>query len=310
MGIAKSRSSAGFTLVELLVVIGIISILMGLLLPAIQSAREAARQVSCANKMRQIGLACHGYESARNRFPVGYMPGPVWLPPTAPRDPAFDPTPSMSLLTQLLPYLGRVELWDLTIAAYQKEWHPVGESHVGLTKSMPIFICPNLPEAEAGDELLLYGMHSLRRKVAFTTYLGVNGTDYINKDGIYCIGKSRRTSEITDGLSNTLMLGERPSGFNGHFGWWYCGSGANGTLMGTREVSSRIYGNSSCQVSPYHYQKGELDDMCSTLHFWSLHPGGSNFVLADGSVKFVSYEADPVLPDWGTISGKEVPTQL
>ncbi len=311
MGIARSRLPSGFTLVELLVVIGIISILMGLLLPAIQSAREAARRVSCANKMRQIGLACHGYESARNRFPNGYILGPMSPDFSAPLDPSYGPTPYMALLPQLLPYLGEKALWDETVSAYRKSWFPFGDPlHVGFSKSMPKFICPNLPEAEAGAELRVNWGDKVASKVAFTTYLGVNGTDYLEEDGIFCIGKSRRTSEITDGLSNTLMLGERPPGANGYFGWWYCGLGINGTLMGTREISSRMNGTASCQDSPYHYQKGELDDICSTFHFWSLHPGGANFVLADGSIKFVSYEADPVLPAWGTISGKEVPTQL
>jgi len=143
-------------------------------------------------------------------------------------------------------------------------------------------------------------------KQAFTYYLGVNGTDYKSLDGVFCLGIARRTAEIKDGLSNTLMFGERLPGADGYFGWWYCGQGINGTLLGAREINAWIQGNAQCELGPYHFQAGDLDQQCDSLHFWSMHPGGENFVFADGSVKFLPYEADVILPAMATIKGREV----
>lgn len=300
----RQRWSSGFSLVELLVVIGIIAVLLGLLIPAVQMAREAARKTQCSNKMRQLGLASFNYEASKRRFPMGYHPGPPGSgsPPTRPEyDPKYGKTPYMAILPQLLPFLERPEVWDETMASYKADFftfHTPG--HIGLRRDMPEFICPSVPWQAEGTDYPGYG------KVAFTSYMGANGTNFNAKDGFFSLGLARRAAEIRDGLSNTLMFGERPASTDGFFGWWYCGYFSNGTTMGTREINTFWEGNAVCSFGPYNFQPGHPDEQCSSLHFWSQHPGGATFALGDGSVRFISYEADPIMPSLGTINGREV----
>jgi len=291
----------GFSLVELLVVIGILAILLGLLLPAVQMAREAGRATACGNKMRQLGLAATSYESAKRSFPKGFHVGPPAVFPNPPTyDPSFGKTPYMALLPQLLPYVEQMAVWDEAMEAYSQDFFPYNPGHPGLRRNMAEFICPSAPWA--GDGVDYPG----RGQLGLTCYLGVNGTNYVSNDGFYCIGIARRAAEIRDGLSNTLMFGERPPSTDGYFGWWYAGYGSNGTLMGAREINTHWAGNSVCGNGPFHYQAGHPDRQCSSLHFWSQHPGGAYFVLGDGSVKFLAYDADPVLPALATINHGEV----
>jgi len=296
------RRRSGFSLVELLVVIGILSILLGLLMPAVQMAREAARKTACANRMRQIGLATQLYEIAHARYPMGYHPGPYSPGPgTRPAaDPSYGKTPNLAVLPQLLPYLERTALWDETMQAYAVDHYPFFPGHPGFRRSLPEWVCPSAPWAIDGVDYPGYG------QIGLTCYLGVNGTNFRAGDGFFVIGRARRVAEVRDGLSNTLMFGERPPSTDGYFGWWYCGRAENGTTMGTRELNTFWAGNSQCSAGPHRFKAGYPENQCSSLHFWSLHPGGANFVLGDGSLRFVSYEADPILPALGTIAGGEV----
>jgi len=289
-----------FSLVELLVVIGILTVLLGLLLPAVQVAREAARRTMCANKMRQLGLAASSHEGATKYFPKGFHLGPPAVFPNPPMyDPKYGPTPYMAVLPQLLPYLEQMAVWDEAMVAYSQNFYPYRPGHPGLRRNMPDFICPSSPWAADGVDYPGFG------QLGLTCYLGVNGTNYTSRDGFYSMEISRRAAEIRDGLSNTLMFGERPPSTDGYFGWWYAGYGSNGTLMGSREINTRWEGNSQCDAGPFHFQAGHPDRQCSSLHFWSQHPGGAFFTLGDGSVKFLSYEADSVLPALATINGGE-----
>lgn len=303
------RNCRGFTLVELLVVIAIITVLAGLLLPAVQYAREAARRTSCENKLKQLVLASLNYEAAKQRFPHGYFRGPPSCMPELPPqyDPKFGKTPYMALLVQFLPYIEQQPLWDKTMQAYEVEWNPYGTpEHVGFSHVVSTFICASSTNGE--QEVINNPRYG---RVAITNYLGVNGTNYQKLDGLYCMEMSRRAAQVRDGLSNTLAFGERPTTEEGNFGWWYCGWGENGTLLGTRELNA--YSNASCpghddgcEAGPYEYEKG-TGHLCDTRHFWSYHSGGCNFAVADGSTDFLSYEIDnETLAALGTIAGMEV----
>ena len=172
--------------------------------------------------------------------------------------------------------------------------------------------------------------------MAATDYLGVSGTNAEARDGLFTADDSFRIQQIADGTSQTLLVGER--GFrkgaldnidtsddinNLRFGHWFSApgqlSGSVGVVLGTREINyasglSKLPWEHDCPRGPYHFQppgqirdiNGKVRDECDLFHFWSWHPGGGNFLYADGSVHFLSYTADAVLPAMGTRDGGEV----
>jgi prepilin-type processing-associated H-X9-DG protein len=150
------------------------------------------------------------------------------------------------------------------------------------------------------------------RPVSLTSYPGVEGTDYSAKDGILFNNSRVRQLDVRDGTSNTLLIGERPPTFNYRFGWWYAGNGQNGTgscdmVLGVRELAVSKYG---CPPGPYHFAPTYIGAPCVQFFFWSLHDGGANFVFADGSVHFLTYQADSILPALATRAGGEIVSLL
>jgi prepilin-type processing-associated H-X9-DG protein len=286
---------AAFTPVELLVVIAILAVLLGLLLPAIQKVRAAAQRIQCANNLKQLGLALHHYHDAQSALPPGV---------TSRR--RGEPFPRMSWLARLLPYLEQDQLWQATVAAYDYRRSPfVNPPHLGFATPVKVFACP-----ADGRTLLPQTTHRGRR-VALTSYVGVLGKAYDQTDGVLFRDSQVRLTDITDGTGNTLMAGERPPSADLWYGWWYAGYGQAGTgsadmLLGVRE---RNFGGpyvSACPRGPYQRRAGRLDEQCDLFHFWSLHAGGAHFLFADGSVHFVRYAADAVLPALATRAGGEV----
>ena len=147
-----------------------------------------------------------------------------------------------------------------------------------------------------------------------TAYLGVNGINQENCDGVFYYKSSTRFRDVTDGLTNTLCVGERPPSSDFTWGWWYAGVGSDfGALdhtLGVREISRGAF-QRICGTPDPIFTHGSIDSSpCEASHFWSLHPNGANFLFADGSVKFVSYEAVSVLPAIATRSGNEVATTI
>ncbi|MCI0463731.1 MAG: DUF1559 domain-containing protein [Gemmataceae bacterium] len=178
-------------------------------------------------------------------------------------------------------------------------------------------------------------------KVAFTGYIGVSGPDFwawskqpqnsffkrespgilvatnkydnaIHNREVPVTNRGVNVASVTDGLSNTLMVGERPPSADLVFGWWFAGAGfdaagASDVIQGVREFAPpSLTGYPNCPVGPYSFRAGNVNNQCDQFRFWSFHSGGSNFVMGDGSVRFLSYNADAVLPAMSTRAGGEV----
>ncbi len=142
-----------------------------------------------------------------------------------------------------------------------------------------------------------------------TNYLGVAGTGFAMNNGVFHPRLVVSTAGITDGTSNTVMIGERPTGLSGYGSTWYSGWGTfryfKGQLMPVDvEWANSPVERTVCQDRTV-FQPGKYDDPCHQHHFWSLHPGGANFAFADGSVRFLSYSAASVLPALATRAGGE-----
>jgi prepilin-type processing-associated H-X9-DG protein len=171
--------------------------------------------------------------------------------------------------------------------------------------------------------------------LAGTNYLGVNGTNAETRDGLFTADQRVRLEELRDGKSQTLLVGER--GFrkgalevidttddinNLRFGNWFSAvgqrNGSVGVVLGTRELNfgsgkSKLWWERDCPPGPYHFgppkkirdATGSIREECDLFHFWSYHHGGAHFLYADGSVHFLAYTADEVLPALGTRDGGE-----
>jgi prepilin-type processing-associated H-X9-DG protein/prepilin-type N-terminal cleavage/methylation domain-containing protein len=297
-----------FTLIELLVVLAIIGVLIGLLLCAVQQVRQAAARAACQSQMRQIGLAMHQYHDTHGRLPPGnirpYIPWALsmWgMPP--------EPYPMMTWQTRLLPFVGEEPLWQATLSAYErdpycKDW----DIHPGFRRVIRLYVCP------ADDP---HRSTTQANDLAPTSYLGVSGINQYRTNGLIYHESRMRWADVSDGLSNTLLVGERPhSYFPGIIrGRWYgsfigSGLGTSKTFLGVRESGIRQmvsdpHLDSHCEDGPYTFGPGRVNDPCSAFHFWSLHSGGGNFLFADGSVRFAPYSAAEMLPALASRAGGE-----
>ncbi len=280
-------------MIELLVVVGIISVLLALLLPAVQKTRTAAARMSCTNNLKQFGLALHNYHDTSGSFPPGVTP-PL----------KGEPFPHMGWLTRVLPFVEQQPLWNLTLTSYDvMPSNPYG--HYGFMTPIKLFSCPADGRADSTHSTH-YG-----HRAALTDYIGSLGTNYVIDDGVLYWGSHTRLVDITDGTSNTLLVGERPPSPDFWYGWWYAAegqanSGSADTVLGVRELRSPTDEfTPGCPTGPYHFVPGNLNNLCDSFHFWSLHTRGANFLFGDGSVEFLSYEADTVLPALSTRAGGE-----
>ncbi len=282
-----------FTLAELLVIIGILSVLMGLILPAIMHAREAANKANCASNLRQLGIALNNYHQVERALPPGcsYQDGK-------------DPQPHMSWLARLLPYVEREQLWRITLDAYaQEKFFLNNPPHVGLETMISTFTCPS-------DGRVRRPGGAGSKRVGYTSYLGLEGTNQFKRDGVLFLDSSVRITDVRDGASYTLFVGERPPSADGILGWWYAGwgqgkDGSGDMVLGVREhnVGSAWAGSGSCPVGIYDFRPP--DGKCDAFHFWSHHPGGAHFLFGDNSVRFLKYSANPLMPALATRAGGE-----
>lgn len=291
-----SRRRSGFTLIELLVVIAIIAILIGLLLPAVQQAREAARRTECKNKLKQLALAAHSFHEQHNQFPPGYL-GPD------PADPFLDITaggnqPYTGVLTFLLPMLDQKNVYDL-IPESQKNWRVQGGTPwFGLAPTLtasetriPTFVCPSA-NPYASTDGITSRRHMYRtstsgtiqrrtlgnsRDWGRTNYVGCAGRlgdlpGFDRFKGVYYNRSKTRFRDITDGTTNVIMFGE------------FLGDAA----AGSETIISRSDSWIATAVMPTAWGLGAP----TWYRFSSPHVGVVQFAMSDGSVKAISENID------------------
>ena len=283
----------GFTLVELLVVIAIIGILVGLLLPAVQAAREAARRMQCSNNLKQLGLAIHNYHDAMKTMP------PAWI-----MEFAANGTPNTAQqwgwAALIMPYIELQNLHNavgvtrlgLSVVANQASTDPAIRKL--LQDPIPSFVCPSYAGEQIVPNKQMFGLgHSATSYAASVGFHWCNGNTASprtpNNNGIMVGAKGKNFGEVSDGLSNTFLIGEASTNAVYSTIWTGIGSSRGDGFNIGRNVSHRL--NSPRQLAS-NFDRG----------FASLHTGGASFVFGDGSVHFISDSIDSRLngvPDRG-----------
>ncbi len=300
------RYRSGFTLIELLVVIAIIGVLVSLLLPAVQAAREAARSVQCKNNLKQIGLALHNHESALRSFPPGFVSQVTGPWPGGGNDPVPEIGPGWSALAMLLPQLELSSLHERIDFRL-----PISDPINQLARStnVPGYRCPS--DIETGPVSVWPPSIDIN-DLASTSYVGVlGGADpsgngptgsYLARyeelpfNGMFHRNRAIRQAEITDGTSNTLGIGERASMFSPN-GWAGVIPGAQ-TVFSPQIASQRgqVVGDTvrpAITMVTVHVRSGGPNSPTgSPGGFWAPHFAGAHFVLMDGSTRGITTEVD------------------
>jgi prepilin-type N-terminal cleavage/methylation domain-containing protein/prepilin-type processing-associated H-X9-DG protein len=280
----------GFTLIELLVVIAIIAILMGLFLPAVQKVRGAAARVTCQNNLKQLGIALFNYHSTFGEFP---QPRGIYLHEVV----GF--TEWKGWPYKILPFIEQDNLQKVTDANFA----------ASVAANVKTFECPSDPRSGRDGQYNTADFGNVTAGLSW--YVGVTGSLGMwpdaftptnsgvfqsNTDGI-------RASDITDGTSNTLLLGERPPSADLAWGWWSYSDYDN--ILATQDFIGSAYLYPGCPA-PGIYRRGNLNNNCDSNHFWSLHDGGANWAFADGSVLFLPNSAAAVTIPMATRAGGAV----
>ena len=318
----SQRSKLGFTLVELLVVIAIIGILIGMLLPAVQQVREAARRSSCSNNLKQIGLACHNADSALGHLPAGTT---FLLDHFINTDGTVNTSKGQKrgdgLYSYLLPYFEQAGMADLYVVGYDLAYVTAANKNTAPLvheSGFPIFKCPSYG-GPAQDLFQRKDYYPCSGGISRRFDSGIHGLCF--SDGIFYANSDTGISKISDGSSNTIMFGESshrvanglPTADDGGGGYsWYHAAGglrggsiapedpldpAAGTGLFTLNWSGREYRNSFYPINHeiIDTTTGEFivtPQNNSVTPFSSDHSGGANFVFADGSVHFLSETID------------------
>ncbi|MFO0901854.1 MAG: DUF1559 domain-containing protein [Pirellulales bacterium] len=307
-----------FTLVELLVVIALIGILVALLLPAVQQARESGRRATCTNHLKQIGLALHNYHSTFDVFPPAYVA--ETLHPQ--RDPTtYDGPPGFAWGQLLLRHLEQGPLAD----QFNSQLPCWDSSQAASAATMlPVFLCPSatgsrLPFAvrsSSGATLATFARSHYVANAGKEEPWGISAADYETiADGPLFRNSRTRAADVLDGLSNTVFIGEH-SGLLSDKTWVGVVPGATvcpnnpfkfpfsscdhaATLVNVHSGPASDEVDPTTGFAPIHPPNSPL---CHVCQMYAEHPGGANVLLGDGSVRFVSELVHQ--PTWAALSSR------
>ena len=317
----RGKQPQGFTLVELLVVIAIIGVLVGLLLPAVQSAREAARRMQCSNNLKQLGLSLHNYHDTFKRFPGGTASVP-WFADTVNGN-AQPWSAGLwrkgSQLVKLLPFIEQGAFFNaIPMERDVEDWfaqiQPAGSVFAGIRpreRQISAFVCPSDPPSRVDIAVGNYGVSMGSQAMPAQTQsctlypTHINGptghgssNSPSNISGVFSrFNWAAKLGDLSDGTSSTIALGEiRPNCADHHNNGWH-----HGNALWTSTIPPINYntcrgepGGSPNPLNASTRNCNSFDVWMTSQGFKSKHVGGAQFVLCDGSVHFISQTVDYV----------------
>ncbi|MDG1873183.1 MAG: DUF1559 domain-containing protein [Mariniblastus sp.] len=301
----KSKKN-GFTLVELLVVIAIIGILIGMLLPAVQQVREAARRITCANNIKQLAVAALNYESAHQQFPpglnlpIGYASGNIWPNSSVHNATGDPPHPNEfgSWFVWIMPFMEQNNIIDQMDLNQRDYANCLGADSPG-SSVVPAFMCPSdyIPREVVtytrSGNTYCFGANSYYGNAGVKSWYHATATF----DGVFYYNSKTTFASISDGSSNTIMIGERFAfdeewdRLESYRGWsWANFNAPRNFLAGALEPINYKLPEGSGPNPSYSLTDKKFSS------FGSGHPGGANMAMCDGSVQFLTLTNTSELP--------------